>query len=242
MESLRTRPNYPEQNFDLLRHYTEQAREERGFFYEGPSETRGLGLTPVTNSIPKRSSEYTTNFSHETGYRSSTEYQTNLGIGPKIEGGYQILHLAGHGQVGSISNTGENLVSGGHGTNSVMIPLDDLMTGDHDVVVGTQAICRPNSVRAEVIRILYYLRGANHPFFVYDIDGDLPQLTRNQYQQIKEWARDALRQHRQFANLYTLSFAATDSHYQGPPKPPPGSGGGGFGGGGGLGGVGILTN
>jgi hypothetical protein len=239
MESLRTRPDYPEQRLDMLSHFAGQALEQRGVFYEGPTEVRGLGLTPVTNSIPQRSSVYTTNFSHESGgYRSSTQYQSHLGIGPEIEGGYQILHLAGHGQVGSISNSGGNLVSGGHGTNDVMIPIDDLITGDTDVLVDTHAICRPNTVRAEVVRIAHYLRGEGLPFFTYDIDGDLPQLTRSQYQQIKDWAKRALAEHRKFPKLYGLAYAATGWENQGPPKPPPGSGGGGFGfGGGGLGAV-----
>lgn len=234
MTSLRTRPDYPEQRFDVLVHEASQAREGRGLHFEGPTEIRTLGPMPVSSSIPRRSGEYTTNFSHATGgYRSSTEYQKALGFGPTIEGGYQILHIGGHGQLGAISNTAANLCSGGHGTNSVMIPYDDLTSGDRNVSIASFAVCRAGTLRAEWIRMVFHYKGISEPIFVQDIDADLAKLTRSQYESIKEDARRRIgdaKSREAMASLLLLSTAP--SH--GPSKfggGPPGAAGG-FGGGG----------
>ncbi len=239
MTALRTRPDYPEMHFDELVHYTEQLVEGRGVFYEGPTDIRTLGSMQVSNSIPKRSSEYTTNFSHETGYRSSTEYQQSLGVGPQIEGGYQILHIGGHGQIGKISNTAPNLCSGGHGTNSYMIPYDDLTSGDPNVSIASYAVCRQGTLRAERIIMQFFYRGFTEPFFVQEIDGDLGKLTRTQYENIKEDARRRIgdaKLRKAASQLVFMSNSMQDDLKKfGGGQPPPGSGGGG-----GLGG-GILT-
>lgn len=233
MTSLRTRPDYPEQRFDLLVHEARQAREGRGLHFEGATEIRTLGPLPVSTSIPPRSSEYTTNFSHATGgHRSSTQYQKALGVGPTIEGGYQILHIGGHGQLGAISNTAENLCSGGHGTNSVMIPYDDLTSGDPNVSIASYAVCRAGTLRAEWIHMEFHYKGIAGPIFEQDIDGDLGKLTRSQYESIKEDARRRIGDAKTRAASASLLLLAS-SACRAPSKfgggPP---GGGGFGGGG----------
>jgi len=67
MSSLRTRADYPEQRFDVLAHEAGPARAGRGLHFKGKTEIRTLGSMPVLSSIPRRSGEYTTNFSHTTG-------------------------------------------------------------------------------------------------------------------------------------------------------------------------------
>lgn len=190
MGAIRTVPDYPEAEFDLLVHTGRQARARVGSFYEGPSEERGLGQQQVQIHIPPRSSsEHTTIFSHMTGgERSSTSYQQSIGTAvPGIR--YNILHGMGHGEGGAMTQSADNLASASEGANTEMIPFDKAISGNPDVIVDTSFRMRPGTQRAEEIRMNYFHK--NHPeqpFFCRSIDGDRPKPARAEY---TKWKRKA---------------------------------------------------
>lgn len=190
MKSLRTKPDYPEQNLDMLAHFAYQASEEKGLFYNGPLEKRGLGPQRVKETVPYRNpSEHRNIFSQMTGGQpSSTLYQQQLGTANQ-DTSYQILHGFGFGEGGQQTQSRQNLSSASEGANSEMIPFDKTTSGNTNVINNTYARVRPGTERAESMHMSFaHASFPETPFFERDIDGDLPKPTKSQYEQWEESA------------------------------------------------------
>jgi hypothetical protein len=185
MKSLRTRPDYPEQEFDLLAHEASQAHQGKGSHYTGPTEERGLGPTPVSTSIPTRDpGEHTRLFRGMTGGEpSSTKYQESLGTAaPSTK--YNILHGMGHGEGGTKTQDPRNLASASEGANTYMIPYDKAVSGNPDVRIDSSFTMRKGTHRAEVVHQKFFHKDLpDEPFHEMDFDADLPKPTLGQYEQ-----------------------------------------------------------
>jgi hypothetical protein len=169
----------------LLTHHVEQMRNNRGLFYNGDLELRGLGKTRVKSAIEARDPrEHTQRFTEMTGGESSsTQYQKSLGTA-RPDTDYEILHGMGHGQGGKQTQVPTNLASASHGANSEMIPPDDAISGNTHVSVDTKFLLRPHTERAERIVMAYHHDeepDPHIPFYHNTIDGDRPKMTRSEY-------------------------------------------------------------
>jgi hypothetical protein len=188
MKSLRTRADYPEQNLDLLAHFSSQALDKRGVFYEGPLEERGLGPQRVQSSIPHRDpNEHRKIFSQMTGGQASaTQHQVDLGTAlPETK--YNIGHGMGHGEGGQKTQNRRNLASISEGANTMMIPSDKAVSGNPDVIVDSRHYVRPGTHRAEyTVQSYAHKDFPDDPFHETMIDGDLPVPTRSMYEEMEE--------------------------------------------------------
>lgn len=190
MKFMRTRANSEFVRLENLAHLATQALHQKGVFFEGPVVTRGLGRRRVVSSAPHRdSSAHTGIFKGMTGGEpSSTRYQESLGTRDG-DTRYEILHGMGHAQGGSQTQHASNLASASRGANTVMIPLDNAVTGNTRVSIDTVFHMRQGSERAERIEMRYYHESfPEEPFFQYVVDGDLPDPTRDEYEELEREA------------------------------------------------------
>jgi hypothetical protein len=204
MASLRTVPDDPWKPLNELAHYGYQASEGRGLFYTGPVDRRGLGPQQVQTSIPSRNpSEHRTIFGQMTGGEpSSTQYQQQLGTAaPETQ--YEILHAMGHGEGGQMTQSPRNLASASRGANTIMIPYDKAISGNPNVLVDTSFDMRRGTERAERINQTFYHKDLpDETFFQQTIDGDLPDLTLQEYKEHEKTAK-------RFSDPDTLDAAVT---------------------------------
>ncbi|MFH7030511.1 MAG: DUF4157 domain-containing protein [Heteroscytonema crispum UTEX LB 1556] len=190
MKSLRTRPDYPEANLSLLSHYGAQARDKKGIFYEGETEERGLGLRQVEQTIPDRDKhEHRRLFGEMTGGQTSaTKYmqQNELGV-PDTK--YEILHAMGHGQGGRQTQDSKNLAAASQGANTQMIPFDNAISGNPNIMVDTSFTIMKGTERAERInQTFFHKEHLDEPIHKMVIDGDYPVPTVGQYELLEEEA------------------------------------------------------
>ncbi len=222
MKALRTVPDRPFQDLDMLSHLASQASQEKGIFYRGPSEPRGLGRQPVSTSIPTRDkSLHTKLFRRMTGGQSSsTQYQQSLGT-REPNTNYQILHGMGHGEGGTKTQDPRNLASASEGTNTYMIPYDKSISGNPDVHVDTSFTMRKGTQRAEVVHQRFFHKDLpSEPIHSIDWDGDLPKPTVSQYEEHERRAsRFTDRRHLSGA-AHLLHFSQSHRHH--PYALPPG--------------------
>ncbi len=157
MKALRTDPDREFQDLEMLAHLSTQAQQQKGIFYSGPTESRGLGRTPVSTSIPNRDKGLHTSIFREMtgGESSSTKYQQSLGTKePNTK--YQILHGMGHGEGGGKTQDRNNLASASEGTNTYMIPYDKAISGNPDIEVDSSFSMRKGTHRAEVVHQKFF--------------------------------------------------------------------------------------
>src|SRR5262249_13534721 len=106
MASIRSRPDRDTDGLEALSFVAEQAREQRGMFYTGPTEQRGMPGTPLRSSVPdRRQHPHTPAFALGTGgERSATRYQEQLGT--RVQGtDYEIAHGTAFSHGGPSTNT-----------------------------------------------------------------------------------------------------------------------------------------
>ncbi len=187
IRSLRTNEDDQLDSLKTLAHYSHQLSNQQGIYYDGPTEVRGLGPTPVLVNVPYRDpNEHRTVFKQMSGFNSSTQYQESLGMrAPNTD--YEILHAMGHGEGGPITQAPNNLASASHGANTEMIPFDNAISGNPNVLVDTRFHVRSGTHRAERIEQSFsHIDFPNDPFHHRVIDGDRPPVTRSEYDQLVE--------------------------------------------------------
>ncbi|THD35867.1 MAG: hypothetical protein E7773_07920 [Sphingomonas sp.] len=197
MRGLYTQPDSPTAGLDMLAHAAALAQQNRGLAYSGPTEQRGLGPQPVLATIPHRDpGAHRTIFSQNSGYSSATAYNNSLGLG--LPGtNYQIGHGMGHGQGGAATQDINNLATISQGANGEMIPFDNAISGNTDVVVNTSFNMRPGTHRAESVHQSFAHRDyPDDPFHDRMIDADRPLPSSSEWDsfhhQASRFAPDAL--------------------------------------------------
>ncbi|MDB5678836.1 MAG: hypothetical protein JWM94_1838 [Sphingomonas bacterium] len=197
MRGLYTQPDAPTLGLDNLVHAAANVEQGRGLAYTGPAEVRGIGAQPVLAAVPHRDpNEHRTVFRQNTGFSSANDYNADLGLQrPGIN--YQIGHGMGHGQGGAATQDIDNLATISQGANGEMIPFDNAISGNTDVIVNTSFNMRPNTHRAESVQQTFAHRDyPDDPFHNRLIDADRPLPSSSEWDsfqaQASRFAPDAL--------------------------------------------------
>ncbi len=186
LKSIRTVPSAKDSRFKALVHAARQAKEKQGVFFDGPTEVRGLGRVRVkSRTAPRDPSAHRKHFRRMTGGEASaTRYMESIDM--KVEDQYEILHGVGVGEAGSDAQDEDNLAAASHGANTFMIPFDKAISGNSEVLVDTSFKMRAGTHRAESVHMQYFHEDRPHePFFEMTVDGDLPKLTRGQFEELE---------------------------------------------------------